>query len=323
MRTRAVRGLRLTEIGLGVAQFGNLYRATSDAEASGAFEAAWAGGVRYVDTVPHYGLGLSERRIGALLAGRPREEFVLSTKVGRLLVPDAAGADRLDDEGFHVPASTRRVWDFSADGVRRSLEESLARLGTDRIDLVYLHDPDDHWEQASREAVPALVALREQGVIGAIGAGMNQAGMLAEFVRRCDIDVVMCAGRYTLLDRTAAATLLPLATERGVAVVAAGVYNSGLLARPRPDAGAHFDYGPASPELLARVHAIADLCERHGVTLPQAAVQFPLRHPAVASVVLGCRTAAHVDAGLAAHATPIPDALWDELDASGLVIGAG
>lgn len=318
--TRRLRcGLELTEIGMGVSQFGNLYRETTDAQAAGAVQAAWDGGIRYVDTAPHYGLGLSERRLGRLIAGWPRDRYVLSTKAGRLLVDNPDGEGRLDDEGFAVPATTRRVWDFSADGVRRSLDESLRRLGLDRVDIVYLHDPDEHFEAASTQAVPALVDLREQGVIRAVGVGMNQSAMLAEFVRRCDVDVVMCANRYTLLDQSAAGDLLPVAAARGVGVVVAAVYNSGVLATPRPSAQSRFDYAAVPPAVLARASAIAVVCERFGVTLPQAAVQFPLRHPAVVSVVLGSRTADHVERGLASYRAPVPDDLWTALSAQGLL----
>lgn len=315
MRTHPLRnGITLGTVGLGGSAFGNLYTVTSDADASDALDAAWESGIRYYDTAPHYGLGLSEARMGAGLARHPRPEWVLSTKVGRLLEPTPERAGELDDDGFAVPATHRRVWDFSRDGILRSLEESLTRLGTDRIDIVYLHDPDDHWEQASTEGIGTLIELRDQGVLGAVGAGMNQSAMLAEFVRRSDIDVVMLAGRYTLLDRSAEEDLLPLAVERDVAVVAAGVYNSGLLSRPEVPDSARFDYQQAPPELLERARAIADLCRAHGVTLPDAAVQFPLRHPAVASVVLGARNRAQVEQGVARSRVEVPDALWDELE---------
>ncbi|MEV4048288.1 aldo/keto reductase, partial [Streptomyces sp. NPDC049744] len=230
MRSRTpARGPELTELGLGAAQLGNLFRETSDADAQGAVDAAWDSGVRYFDTAPHYGLGLSERRLGAALARRPRAEYTVSTKVGRLLVPSPETAHRQDDGGFAVPASFRRVWDFSRDGILRSLEGSLTRLGLDHVDIVYLHDPDDHWRQASTTGVDTLVELRDQGVVKAVGAGMNQAAMLTEFVRRSDVDLVMVAGRHTLLDRSARDELLPLARKRGVGVVAAAGYNSGLL----------------------------------------------------------------------------------------------
>jgi D-threo-aldose 1-dehydrogenase len=233
MKSRELRAeLALTEIGMGVAQFGNLNRTTTDEASIAAVDAAWEAGIRYFDTAPHYGLGLSERRLGRALRGRPRDAYILSTKVGRLLEPSPETADRLDDQGFVVPADRRRIWDFSRDGVLRSLEESLQRLGTDRIDIVYVHDPDEHEEEALVGAIPTLVELREQGVITAVGVGMNQSAMPARFIERTDLDVVMLAGRYTLHEQGALDDLLPLASDRGVGIVAAAVYNSGLLASP-------------------------------------------------------------------------------------------
>jgi D-threo-aldose 1-dehydrogenase len=319
MRKRTLRnGLALTELGLGAAQFGNLYRETTEEEAEGAVSAAWSAGIRYFDTAPHYGLGLSERRLGHLLAEHPRDEFVISTKVGRLLVPSPGNPGR-DTEGFDVPATTSRVWDFSRDGVLRSLEESLGRLGLDRVDILYLHDPDQHWEQASKEAVPALIELRDQGVIGAFGVGMNQAEMPARFIRECDIDLVMLAGRYTLLEQEALNDLLPLAEERGVGIVIAGVYNSGLLAVDRPDSEAKYNYETAPDALVARAGLLADVCERHGVTLPQAALAYPLMHPAVVSVVVGMRTGEQVDGNVGRYTTEIPPDLWTDLKTEGLI----
>ena len=315
MRTRGPLGL--TELGLGGAPFGNLYREVPDERVHATVAAAWEAGLRYVDTAPHYGLGLSERRLGEALRDLPREELVLSTKVGRLLEPNPDGAGRLDDEGFAVPATARRRWDFSRDGVRRSLEESLTRLGTDRVDIAYLHDPEDHWEQALHEGLPALQELREEGVVRAVGAGMNFAAPLLELVRDHDVDVVMCAGRHTLLEQ--APELLDTAHERGVGVVVAGVYNSGLLARPRPAPDATYDYAPAPPELLARVHALADVCEAHGVTLPAAAVAYPLRHPAVVSVVVGVASPQHLADAVERYRTPVPEALWADLADAGLL----
>ena len=317
--TRALRtGIDLTELGFGAAQLGNLFRETTDEEAQRAVNAAWEEGLRYFDTAPHYGLGLSEHRLGRALGETPRDRFALSSKVGRLLVDSPESADRLDDDGFVVPASTRRVWDFSRDGILRSVEQSLARLGTDRLDIAYLHDPDDHWEAASTTGVDALVELREQGVVGAIGAGMNQSAMLAEFVRRTDVDVVMVAGRFTLLDPSALDDLLPVAAERGVGVVAAAVYNSGLLSSETIDPAAHFDYGSAPAEVIERARRIAEICRDHGVSLPAAAIQYPLRHPAVVSVVTGMRTEDHVRSTVDRYRADIPEALWEELDAAGL-----
>jgi D-threo-aldose 1-dehydrogenase len=314
-------GLRvpMPTLGFGAAQLGNLFRETSDEEAAQAVGAAWEAGIRYYDTAPHYGLGLSERRLGAALAGRRRDEILISTKVGRLLVPSPNTAERLDHEGFAVPAAARRVWDFSADGVRRSLDASLERLGVDRVDIVYLHDPDDHWLEASGSGIAALVALREQGMIDAIGVGMNQSSMPAAFVRRHDVDLVMLAGRFTLLDQSALDDLLPVAVDRGVRIVAAGIYNSGLLSGPRPVDGASYDYKPAPPELVDRARRLAAVCEAYGVDLPTAAIHFPLRHPAVASVVVGARTADQVRVNVERFARSVPDDLWAELESSGLV----
>ncbi|KOV83762.1 aldo/keto reductase [Nocardia sp. NRRL S-836] len=304
-------------MGFGAAPIGNLYREVSDDEALGAVEAAWQTGVRYFDTAPHYGLGLSERRLGVALSGRPRAEYVISTKVGRLLEPfDGEG---LDDEGFAVPRNFRRVRDYSADGVKRSIESSLERLGTDRVEIVYIHDPDDHWASAAGEAFPALAELRSQGVVGAVGVGMNQWEMPERFVRETDIDVVMLAGRYTLLEQPALASFLPVCAERGVSVVACGVFNSGLLSKPVVASDAKYNYAEAPPELVARARAIAEVCDRHGVTLPQAAIQFALGHPAVVSVVVGSRTAEQMTSNAANFAAEIPADLWNELKASNLV----
>jgi D-threo-aldose 1-dehydrogenase len=320
MHTRTTkRGLELTQLGLGAAQLGNLYRVTTDEEAAETVAAAWEGGIRYFDTAPHYGVGLSERRLGEHLRAHPRDEFVVSTKVGRLLVPSPETAHERDPQGFDVPADPRREWDFSRDGILRSVEESLARTGLDRFDILYLHDPDDFFEQASTEGIGALLELREQGVVRAVGAGMNHAAPLAELIRRADVDLVMCAGRYTLLDDRAAAELLPLALERGVGVVIAGVYNSGLLSTPRPGPDAQFDYQPASREILDRAHRAADICEAHGVSLPEVALAYVWRHPAVASVVVGARGRNQVEQNLARAQTPIPDALWGDLAEAGII----
>jgi D-threo-aldose 1-dehydrogenase len=320
IRTRTLgRGPALTELGLGTSPFGNLFRETTDDATRDATAAAWAGGVRYFDTAPHYGLGLSESRLGSALAEYPRDDYAISTKVGRLLVPTPERAHELDDDGFVVPAATRRQWDFSRDGILRSLDSSLERLGVDDVDIIYLHDPDDHWEEASTTGIDALVELREQGVIRAIGAGMNQSAMLAEFVRRCDVDIVMLAGRYSLLDQTALDDLLPLALERGVGVVAAGVYNSGLLAQAEVPDDAHFEYQAAPPHLVARAREIAAICNRHGVTLPDVAIQFPLRHPAVISAVVGARDRRQSEGSLTRSEVVIPEELWGELESAGFV----
>lgn len=311
-------GIRLTALGFGAAQGGNLYRATTDEAFAAAVDTAWDAGIRYFDTAPHYGLGLSERRLGAALRTRPRDDYVISTKVGRLLVPSPETA-HLRDQGFDVAATHRRQWDFSRDGVRRSLEASLTRTGLDRIDIVYLHDPDDHWRQAATEAVPALAELRDQGVIGAVGAGMNQSAMLARFVQETDVDLVMCAGRYTLLEQGALHDLLPAAQRRGAGVVIAGVYNSGLLASERPPADATYNYQQAPADLIDRATRIAAVCEAHGVTLPEAALAFVRSHPAVVATVVGLRNRAQVTETLHRASATVPDALWPALRAAGLI----
>lgn len=318
-RPTRVPGISLTELSFGAAAIGNLYRATSEDEARGAVAAAWAAGVRYFDTAPHYGLGLSERRLGKALADYPRDQVVVSTKVGRLLVPNPGRQHQRDQEGFDVPATSVRIRDYSGDGVRRSLEESLIRLGLDQVDIVYVHDPDDAWKQALHEAVPALVALREEGVIRAIGVGMNQAEMLAAFTMQTDIDLVMLAGRYTLLEQDALDSVMGAALARGVKIVNAGVFNSGLLAHDVPLADATYDYKPAPPELIQRATRIAEVCRDYGVSLPAAAAQFSLLHPAVVSVTIGCRTAAQVRRNVDLFAEHVPRQLWEDLQDRALI----
>ncbi|GIJ49672.1 oxidoreductase [Virgisporangium aliadipatigenens] len=311
--------MRLSELGFGGSPGGNLYQAVSDEQFGSAVDAAWNAGVRHFDTAPHYGLGLSERRLGAALRTRPRDEYTVSTKVGRLLVPSPETGGHTDPEGFAVAATHRRVWDFSRDGIRRSLEDSLRRTGLDRFDIVYLHDPDDHLREAVEVGVPALVELRDEGCVGAVGAGMNRSHPLARFVRETDVDVVMCAGRYTLLDQGAAHDLLPAARERGVDVVIAGVYNSGLLSRDRPPADSRYDYRPADPERVERATRIAEVCERYGVTLPAAALAFVRADPAVASTVVGMRSRPEVVETIHRSGAVVPDELWSALRAQRLI----
>lgn len=275
------------------------------------------GGIRYFDTSPHYGIGHSERRLGEFLRDRPRTEFALSTKVGRLLVPQDPGGRK--DEDFEVPATRRRVWDFSRDGIVRSLEESLDRMGIDRVDVLFLHDAEDHFETALREGYPALAELRDQGTVAAIGAGMYDHAKLTRLVRETDVDVVMLSGRYTLLDQPAVRDFLPACEERGVSVLAASIFNSGVLATPRPLAGARFDYEPAPPELLARVNRIADVCEAHGATLPQVAMAFPLQHPAIVGIVVGMRSPEEVRRNLESFRAQIPPGVWSDLRAEHLL----
>ncbi|MFD7131689.1 aldo/keto reductase [Streptomyces sp. NPDC059894] len=309
-------GVQVTRLGLGTAGIGNLYTEVDDEQAHEAVAAAWRQGVRYFDTAPHYGLGLSERRLGAALREHPRAAYTVSTKVGRRLEPADGTGDDLAD-GFAVPATDRRVWDFTADGIRRTLEASLDRLGLDRVDVVYLHDPDDHAEEAFREGYPALERLRSEGVVGAIGAGMNQTAMLTRFVRDTDVDVVLCAGRYTLLEQGALTSLLPAAAARGISVVIGGPFNSGLLADPR--ATATYDYAQAPQELIERARRLSAVAGRHGTTLRAAALSFCAAHPAVASVLVGARSAAEADDCARQFAATVPAAYWRELRETGLL----
>jgi D-threo-aldose 1-dehydrogenase len=312
-RTLGSSATDVTVFGFGAAPIGNLYTAIDDETAVGAVEAAWTAGVRYFDTAPHYGLGLSEQRLGKALAGRPRAEYRISTKVGRLLVAnDAPTGSDLEAGGFAVPDALTRVRDYSRDATLRSIEASLDRLGTDHIDIVYVHDPEDHLAEATSGAIPTLITLRDQGVIGAVGAGMNVWQPLLRIVAETDIDAVMLAGRWTLVDRSAQ-PLLEACVQRGVSVVAAAPFNSGLLAAPWPADGAYFDYAPASDDVLARARSLAEICRRFGTTLPHAAVQFPLRHPAVASVVAGVRTAAEACANARWATSELPEDLWAAL----------
>jgi D-threo-aldose 1-dehydrogenase len=307
--------IEVTELGFGAASVGNLFTAVTDEKAAQTVDAAWAAGIRYFDTAPHYGLGLSERRLGRSLAGRPRHEYVLSTKVGRLLEPNPAptGSD-LSTSGFAVPDDRRRRLDYSGDGVRRSLEASLDRLGLDRIDIVLVHDPDEHVEETIAEAIPALITLREEGMIGAVGVGMNQWQAPLQILQRTDLDVVMLAGRWTLLDRSGE-LLLDVCAERGVSVLAAAPFNSGLLTQTGPIAAGTFDYGPASTEIIDRARNLARQAGEHGILLPQAAVQFALRHPATASVVTGLRTPDEVASAARWLAEPAPEEFWKTVEA--------
>ncbi|NNG38756.1 aldo/keto reductase [Flexivirga sp. ID2601S] len=317
-------GVQLTRLGLGAATLGNLYTPVSDEAADLTCAAAAEAGIEYVDTAPHYGLGLSERRVARWLSREPG--VVVSTKVGRLLEP-VDPPYLPDDEGFAIEARFRRVRDYSATGIRRSLESSLERLGIDRLGIVLLHDPDDVEEQAMTESIPALVRLRDEGLVDAIGVGMNQSAMLARFVERTDIDLVMCAGRFTLLEQAALGDLLPAALEHGVGVVAAGVFNSGILAEPRPPDDATYDYFPAPKPLLDKARRVAAVCADFGVSLPAAAVHLPLQHPAVVSVVLGMRSPDEVRADASYVSAEVPDELWAALVREGLlpdtVLGSG
>jgi len=313
-------GLEAPVLSFGTAPIANLFREVSDEDAASAVHAAWETGSRYFDTAPHYGLGLGEKRLGEALSQYSRDDYVLSTKVGRLLQPttDFPGDNDLAD-GFMVPKDFVRVYDYSADATKRSIESSLKRLGVDRIDIVFVHDPDNHYREALDGALPALSQLRDEGVISSFGAGMNQAEMLTDFVKHSDLDVVMLAGRYTLLEQDSLDNLLPLAIERQVSIVAAGVFNSGLLARSRPGPESTYNYAPAPADVIQRVNDIADVCEAHGVDLPRAAAQFPLGHRTVANVCLGARNGEQVKRNASLFEQPVPGQLWRDLVDAGYV----
>jgi D-threo-aldose 1-dehydrogenase len=301
--------------GLGTAGIGGLFERVDEDAAHAVVERAWEHGIRVFDTAPLYGFGLSERRLGRVLAARPRDDFLLSTKVGRLLRPDAPPNPA--QASWKGDPRVAPVFDFSYDGALRSLDESLERLGLDRIDTVYVHDPDDHEQEALDGAYRALDRLRAEGVIRRVGAGMNQVEMLTRFARRARFDCFLVAGRYTLLDQTALGELLPLCEERGIAVIVGGALNSGILAGPDPSAT--FDYQPASPERLERARRIEAVCLRHEVPLLAAALRFPRAHPAVECVLVGPRSVAELDLSVAMLARPISPDLWDELKSERLL----
>ena len=321
-------GLDFTELGFGAAPIANLYRAISEADAQAVLARAWEAGVRYFDTAPLYGLGLSETRLNHFLRDKPRDSYVISTKIGRHLRP--CPPDQRDGMGkwFEVPAR-REVYDYSYDGVMRSLDSSLERLGLDRIDILYAHDLDvaNHRSQSGLDAklsefmsggYRALIELRDQGVIKAFGAGVNEWQPCQWLLERGDFDLFLLAGRYTLLEQAPLASFLPLAQKRGVGIVIGGPYNSGILATgPKP--GAFYNYDPAPEPILARTAALQTACEAHGVRLVDAAFQFPLRHPAVVSIIPGGQGVAEMDSNARAANTQIPAALWADLKAQGLL----
>jgi D-threo-aldose 1-dehydrogenase len=345
--------VRVTRLGLGTVPIGGLYEPIGDAEAHALLQRSFELGIRLFDTAPQYGSGLAELRLSRVLPELPREELVVATKVGRLIRPtstpakvirvlgetvasrDASRLIRASRHVFHrlrgyrahpAPSTTAAdapdprlgpVFDFSYDGAMRSLEESLARLKLDRVDLLYLHDPDYYFKQAMSGAYRALERLRADGTVGAIGVGMNQTAMLARFAREAQFDCFLVAGRYTLLDQTAFDDLLPICAEKGIGVVVGGVYNSGILADPRP--GTHFNYEPATRPSLDKALRIKAVCDRYHVPLKAAAIQFPLGHPAVASVLAGSRSASEAEDNAAMLRHPIPADLWEELRHEGLI----
>jgi D-threo-aldose 1-dehydrogenase len=282
------RGPPVTGLGLGTAPLGNMFTVVSDEDAWATVDAAWEGGIRYFDTAPLYGHGQSERRLGHALQGRPRDAYVLATKVGRVL--DPAGAERAPTI-FNDVGDLEPRFDYSRDAVLRSIDESLTRLGTDRIDVALVHDPDLHENDALAHAFPTLLQLREENVVSSVGCGMNQSEMLERFVARVDIDCVLLAGRYTLLDR-GGTELLAQCDARGVGVILGGVFNTGVLVDP--DAHRTYDYAPASSAVVARAERLRAACETRGIALGAAALHFAMRHPAVNTVLVGARSPAEI-----------------------------
>ena len=321
-------GLSFTELGVGTAPLGNLYRAITEQAAHGMLELAWNLDLRYIDTAPLYGLGLSETRLNRMLRGKPRDDYVLSTKIGRLLLATTPDARDGIGKWFEVP-SRNQVYDYTYDGVFRSLEFSLERLGIDRVDILYAHDLDlfNHgsWEVLDRKleefmtgGYRALLELRDQGVIRAFGAGLNEIEPCQWLAERGDFDIFLLAGRYTLLEQEALTTFLPLCTERGIGIVIGGPYNSGILATG-PKEGAFYNYDPAPESILERVGRIEAICRAHGVRLAEAALQFPLRHPVVVSVIPGGQGIDEMKANVAAVQANVPADLWKELKSEGLM----
>ncbi len=314
-RTRLGRtSLEVTRFGLGTAPLAGLYEAVPESQGLAVISRAWQAGIRHYDTAPLYGSGLAETRVGKALRDKPRDEFVLATKVGRLLRADAPPEP---GQNFKGTPPVNPVFDFSYDGVMRSVDESMERLQLGRIDILHIHDPDAHYDDAIRGAYRALDNLRSEGVIRAVGAGMNQAEMLSRFAREGRFDCFLLAGRYTLLDQVALDELLPICVEQGIGIIAAGVYNSGILADPKP--GARYNYAAAPAPLLDRARKIRSVCDSHGVPLKAAALQFPLGHPSVSCVVVGCRSVEQLDESLAMFEVDIPSALWLDLKAKGLL----
>ncbi len=329
IRTLGRTDIELTTLGFGSTSLGNMYRAQSEDGAMATVEAAYEGGIRYFDTAPLYGFGLAEHRVGAALRRLPARDFVLSTKVGwRMHRRGGGGPGSAADTIFDHPAPFAPRIDYSYDGVMRSFEDSMQRLGTDHIDILLLHDCDrrnhgedgyrTYFREAMQGAYRALLSLREQGVVSAIGAGLNEWQACQDFAEAGDFDCFLLAGRYTLLDQSSLDSFLPLCVTRGIGIILGGPYNSGILATGAVD-GAMYDYAPARPDILQRTRAIEAVCQRHHVPLRAAALQFPLSHPAIATVIPGARDVAEVQENFALMAHKIPDALWQELRTLGLL----
>lgn len=319
--------LAATEIGFGGAAVGNQFQVLPEEQVTATFQAAWDAGMRVFDTAPHYGLGLSEMRTGRFLATRNPGDYLVSTKIGRILV-DCPPEEATPAEFVGTP-SKRRVWDYSHDGVMRSFEASLERTGLERIDILLCHDLDaqsigsqEEYERCAADfratGYKAMASLRAQGVVRAIGAGLNWWQLAEDMAQEYDMDMFLLAGRYTLLEQDSLESFLPLCQRRGIGILLGGPYNSGILATgARP--GAIYQYAPASAEILERVGKIERVCAAHGVSLAAAALRFPLAHPSVVSVIPGAKSPQEVAMNVATLNVAIPAGLWSDLRAEGLL----
>jgi D-threo-aldose 1-dehydrogenase len=302
-------GLQIPEFGIGTSPFGGLFASVSESAVADVISTSMEMGLNYFDTAPHYGMGSAEVRLGRNINHLPRSSFVVSTKVGRLIVP----SEKADDPGWeNSTAAVERIFDFSAAGIERSLLESLERLKMESVEMVFIHDPDGAADQAISEAYPVLERLRAEGIVKTIGIGITSNEIPTRFINETDIDVVLIALKYTLLDQSAATELLPTALKKGVSVIAGGVFNSGILTNPK--AGATFNYEPASLEVLARAQKIEKFFEDRGVSLAQAALQFPMQHPAISAILVGCRSADEVTTNVALYNKEIDSHIWSEFD---------
>ena len=318
-------GLEVTEISFGGTGIGNLYKPVSREDSEVVFDASWDAGIRLFDTAPRYGHGLSERRLGDFLREKPRDSYTLATKVGRLLTP--LRGRQMGDYGFADPLPFEQEYDYTYDGVMRSFEASLHRLGLDQVDILFMHDigrdthgdANDYWQPIAFDGgLRAMTELREQGLVKAIGLGVNEVQVCLDALEHADLDCFLLAGRYSLLDHDSAAPLLDACRRRGASLIIGGVFNSGILATgPKP--GAMFNYAPASDEIIARAQRLERICQDHGVALSTAALQFPLRNEVVASVLLGVSSQRNLDRNLEGLAAHIPDQLWSDLASEGLL----
>lgn len=302
-------GLQIPEFGIGTSPFGGLFASVSESAVADVISTSMDMGLNYFDTAPHYGMGSAEVRLGRNSNHLPRSSFIVSTKVGRLIVP----SEKADDPGWeNSTAAVERIFDFSATGIERSLLESLERLKMESVEMVFIHDPDGAADQAISEAYPVLERLRAKGIVKTIGIGITSNEIPTRFINETDIDVILIALKYTLLDQSAGAELLPTALRKGVSVIAGGVFNSGILTDPK--VGATFNYEPASPEVLARAQKIEKFFLDRGVSLAQAALQFPMQHPAISAILVGCRSADEVTTNVALYNKEIDSHIWSEFD---------